>query len=121
MIDGGSVTIYVSDMERAVRFYAETLGLRVAHRGGPGFTAIDAGRGLEIGLHATHPGGPRPGQVGGTQLGFNVARPIEEVVDELRRRGVAVDGPRPGGGPIMLAFFADPDGNPLHLVEERRS
>jgi catechol 2,3-dioxygenase-like lactoylglutathione lyase family enzyme len=110
MIDGGSVTIYVSDMERAVRFYAETLGLRVAHRGGPGFTAIDAGRGLEIGLHATHPGGPRPGQVGGTQLGFNVAR-----------RGVAVDGPRPGGGPIMLAFFADPDGNPLHLVEERRS
>ena len=98
MIDGGSVTIYVSDMERAVRFYTETLG-----------------------LHATHPGGPRPGQVGGTQLGFNVARPIEEVVGELRRHGVEVDGPRPGGGPIMLAFFADPDGNPLHLVEERRS
>ena len=85
MIAGGSVTIYVSDLERAVHFYTETLGLTLKYRGGPGYAAIDVGKGFEIGLHATHPGGPRP-----------------------------------GGWPILIAFFADPDGNPLHLVEERR-
>src|SRR5438270_11630757 len=120
MIEGGSVTIYVSDMERAIGFYTGTLGLRLMYRGGPGYAAIDAGKGLELGLHTAHPGGPQPGQVGGTQVGFLVTRPIDEVVAELRAGGVAVDGPRPGGGPITLAFLADPDGNPLHLVEEKR-
>jgi D-alanyl-D-alanine carboxypeptidase/D-alanyl-D-alanine-endopeptidase (penicillin-binding protein 4) len=35
----------------------------------------------------------------------------------LRAAGVAVDGPKPGGGPIQLAHFGDPDGNPLYLCE----
>ena len=84
MIAGGSVTIYVADMERAVRFYTETLGLRLLHRGGSGYAAIDAGGGLELGLHATHPGGPRPGPGGGLQLSLTVAAPIGEVVSTLR-------------------------------------
>ena len=116
MIAGGSVTIYVSDMERSVRFYTETLGLRLMYRGGPGYTAIDAGKGFELGLHATHPGGPRPGP-GGLQLSLNVTAPIGEVVAALRSRGVAVEDPRPGGGPITLAPLGDPDGNPIVLIE----
>ena len=120
MIDGGSVTIYVSDMERAIGFYTQTLGLKLKYRGGPGYAAIDAGKGLELGLHVPHPGGPQAGQSGGTQVGFLVSQPIDQVVATLRSRGVEVDGPRPGGGPITIAFLADPDGNPLHLVEEKR-
>ena len=117
MIAGGSVTIYVSDMEQAVRFYTEALGLKLVHRGGPGYTAIDAGEGLELGLHAAHPGGPRPGPGGGLQLSLSVTEPIDEVVARLRARGVAVEDPRPGGGPITLAALGDPDGNPIVLVE----
>ena len=33
---------------------------------------------------------------------------------------VEVRGPQPGGGGVVLAFFADPDGNPLYLAEESR-
>ena len=117
MIAGGTVTIYVSDMERAVRFYTETLGLKLKYRGGPGYTAIDVGRGLEIGLHGTHPGGPRPGPGGSMSVGFYVDEPIGRVAERLRAAGVAVDGPKPGGGPIQLAHFGDPDGNPLYLCE----
>jgi hypothetical protein len=36
----------------------------------------------------------------------------------LAAYGVEVHGPTPGGGGIVLAFFADPDGNPLYLAEE---
>jgi len=117
MIAGGSVTIYVSDMERAVRFYTETLGLRLMYRGGPDYAAVDAGKGLELGLHAVHPGGPRPGPGGGMQLSLTVTEPIGEVVAALRARGVAVEDPRPGGGPITLAALGDPDGNPIVLIE----
>ena len=120
MIAGGSVTIYVSDLERAIRFYTETLGLKLMYRGGPGYAAIDAGRGLELGLHSAHPGGPQPGPGGSMQVGFYVTEPIAEVAARLRAAGVTVDGPRPGGGPVTLAHFGDPEGNPLYLCEIQR-
>src|SRR5262249_26868336 len=34
MIHGGNATVYVSDMDRSVRFYTETLGLKLKHRFG---------------------------------------------------------------------------------------
>ena len=116
MIAGGTVTIYVSDMERAIGFYTETLGLTLKYRGG-GYAAIDGGKGFEIGLHGTHPGGPRPGPGGSMSVGFYLDEPIGEVAARLRAAGVAVDGPKSGGGPIQLAHFGDPDGNPLYLCE----
>ena len=119
MIAGGTVTIYVSDMERAVGFYTETLGLKLKYRGGPGYTAIDAG-GFEIGLHGSHPGGPQPGPGGSMSVGFYLDQPIGEVAARLRAAGVAVDGPKPGCGPVQLAHFGDPDGNPLYLCEIAR-
>ena len=117
MIAGGTVTIYVSDMDRAVRFYTETLGLTLKARGGPGYAALDGGKGFEIGLHGVHPGGPRPGPGGSMSVGFYVDEPIGQVAERLRAAGVAVDGPKAGGGPIQLAHFGDPDGNPLYLCE----
>jgi catechol 2,3-dioxygenase-like lactoylglutathione lyase family enzyme len=120
MIAGGSVTVYVADMERAVRFYTETLGLKLMYRGGPGYAAVDAGKGLELGLHATHPGGPTPGPGSSIQLSLLVTQPIGEVVATLRSRGVKVSDPKSGGGPITLASLGDPDGNPIHLIEYQR-
>jgi len=45
MIRGGNATIYVTDMDRSVAFYTETLGLRLAFRAGDHWAGIDAGTG----------------------------------------------------------------------------
>jgi len=51
-------------------------------------------------------------------VGFTVDEPIEHVISVLASRGVAVQGPVVDAeGRIKLAFFADPDGNPLYMTE----
>lgn len=117
LIDGGSPTIFITDMNRAVRFYSQTLGLKIAYRAGDHFCMIDAGGGLMIGLHPPGEHTPTPGSEGATQVGLNVAQPIQNVVDELRSRGVNFHGPVIDDSAVKLAFFNDPDGNVLYLCE----
>jgi catechol 2,3-dioxygenase-like lactoylglutathione lyase family enzyme len=118
LIEGGSPTIFVNDMNRAVRFYNQTLGLKIAYRAGDHFCMIDAGGGLQIGLHPPGKHAPNPGTSGSIQVGLNVATPIQEVVDALTSRGVNFHGPViDDGGAVKLAFFNDPDGNDLYLCE----
>ena len=118
MLKGGNATIYVSDMDRAVTFYTETLGLRLTFRAGDHWAGIDAGDGLQLGLHPASSGGPAPGTAGAVTVGFAVDEPIEHVVSVLESRGVAVQGPVVDAeGRLKLAFFADPDGNPLYMAE----
>ena len=51
-------------------------------------------------------------------VGFTVDEPIEHVISVLASRGVAVQGPVVDAeGRLKLAFFADPDGNPLYMTE----
>ena len=61
MIKGGNATIFVSDMDRAVRFYTESLGLKLQYRAGDHWAQVEAGDGLCIGLHPAGPDSPRPG------------------------------------------------------------
>ncbi len=117
MIRGGNATIFVSDMDRAVRFYTETLGFGLTYRSGEHWAQIDAGDGLQLGLHAAGEGVPAPGTAGSVQVGFNVTQPIEQVVEALGRRGVAFTGPIAEATGVKLAFFNDPDGNALYLCE----
>ena len=119
MIAGGNATIYVSDLGRSVRFYVETLGFKLIERFGDEWAAVDAGDGLVLGLHPARVDGPMPGAAGSIQVGFNVTTPIAEVVEVLENRGVAFHGRVVGGvdDVVRLAFFSDPDGNALYLVE----
>jgi len=114
-------TIYVTDMDRAVNFYTRTLGLKMTYRAGNEWCGVDAGDGLQIGLHPTSASGPRPGANGGTILGFNVTAPIDDVVSSLRALGVPFKGPilDDANGSVRLAFFSDPDGNDLYLCESK--
>lgn len=132
MIQGGTPTIYVSDMDRAIAFYTKTLGLRLLEREDDDWASIDAGDGLVLGLQ---PGGDNGGREvgkggrdvgngaraggGSISIGFNVTAPLEEVIAELKQRGVEFRGPIQGQQdvPIRLAFFGDPDGNALYLCE----
>jgi catechol 2,3-dioxygenase-like lactoylglutathione lyase family enzyme len=56
------------------------------------------------------------GKRGAIQIGFAVDQPFDDVVREFQARGVVFRGPIIDHGPVRLAFFGDPDGNDLNLV-----
>jgi catechol 2,3-dioxygenase-like lactoylglutathione lyase family enzyme len=114
-ISGGNATIFVSDMDRSVRFYTEVLGLKLAFRAGNEWASIDAG-GFQIGLHPATPHAPRPGARGSIEVGLMVPPPMQAAFDAYAARGVRFDGPPKFDGAVTLAPFGDPDGNALYLV-----
>jgi predicted enzyme related to lactoylglutathione lyase len=106
------VWFWTSDMDSAVRFYAETLDLPVLARYGNEWAELDAGP-IRLGLH---------GSADGTVM--HAGTVVFRVVDldaakaRLEERGVTFDGHLgevPGVG--RYASFADPDGNSLQLFE----
>jgi catechol 2,3-dioxygenase-like lactoylglutathione lyase family enzyme len=118
MIQNITATIYVSNMDRAVDFYTKTVGLPLSGRWGDHYASIDLGRGAAIGLHPSeHAGSPVPGTRGAIQVGLAVAAPLEKAVGELQSKGVAFRTPIIDDGPVRLAYFSDPDGNDLYLIE----
>lgn len=121
MIEGGTPTIYVSNMDRAVEFYTEVLGLRLISRYGDEWASVDVGKGLTLGLHPAAERMGAPGTLGSINIGLNVTQSIDDVVRTLESRGVTFDGPIQGdtNGSIRLAFFGDPDGNSLYLCESK--
>ncbi len=118
MIRGGLVTLFVRDMGRAVRFYVETLGMKLVEEGGEHWAVVDAGDGFRIGLHPAPPGVPMEG--GGAfapSIGFNTKVPIKEAIAIFENRGVRFDVK--DDGPVTLAHFKDPDDNALYLCQEK--
>lgn len=117
MIHGGNTTIYVADINASIEFYVQTLGLTLRMRSGDNWAEIEAGPGLILGLHPADPShSPTPGTRGSITIGFNVTEDLEGVVDKLKGRGVQFHGPVVEDEHVRLAFFADPDGNPLYLA-----
>ena len=122
IIRGATATIYVSTLGRSVDFYTGVLGLPLQGRWGDEYAAIDLGTGAGSGLHPSRsPHSPRPGTSGSIQVGLAVDRPLEEVVAELTARGVVFRGPIVDDNQVRLAFFGDPDGNDLYLVQMQQS
>lgn len=116
MFRGGVVTVYVSDMDRAVRFYSETLGFTLTERHGNHWASLDGGPGLTLGLHPATAEMPA-GRQGSIALGLYLERPIRDAVNQLISRGVSFSGPVMQDKALSLAFFTDPDGNPLYVAE----
>jgi catechol 2,3-dioxygenase-like lactoylglutathione lyase family enzyme len=110
----GIVTLRVADLDRAVRFYTETLGLELTERSGGHWAAVRA-PGLTIGLHPGGAPAPRPAAPDGPAsptIGLEVAD-LPAAVTALTARGVRFA--RRGEGAEALAFFSDPDGHGLYL------
>lgn len=116
MIKSGIPTIYVSDMNRSVTFYTETLGLKLRYQAGPEWAEIEAGGGLVLGLHGVGHGA-QAGKQGSITIGFELDEPLDAAYATLKERGVQFHGPVQDTGHIRLATFGDPDGNPLYLQE----
>jgi catechol 2,3-dioxygenase-like lactoylglutathione lyase family enzyme len=117
MINGGNATVFVSDMDRAVDFYVDVLGLTLRMRAENHWAEVVAGNELVIGLHPAGDGGVRPGAAGSIQIGLGVEGSIQDVVDTLQAKGVEFPGAVVDDGPVKLAYFKDPDGNQLYLVQ----
>jgi len=117
MILGGNATVFVSNMDSAVRFYTEVLGLRLAERYGDHWATVDAGRGFTIGLHPASPKYPAPGTKGGMMLGLEVTRPLDTLVPELKEKGVRFTGDIIREQAGIFAHLEDPDGTPIYLWE----
>jgi len=121
MFRAGVVTIYVSDMDRAVQFYTQALGFALKERYGNHWASIDGGPGLTIGLHPATAEVPA-GRQGSIALGLYLSQPIAETIKTLTSRGIAFTGPVINDdGMLSLAFFTDPDGNSLYLAEMSQS
>jgi predicted enzyme related to lactoylglutathione lyase len=112
MYQGSNVTVMVSDMNRAVRFYTEALGLTLKARFGDGWAEVQA-PGLTIGLHPVRQGAPTGAPAGGVSIGLQVEN-LEAAMATLKERGVEFRGIVEGEG-VRLAHFQDPDGTPLYL------
>lgn len=118
MITGGMVTVYVEDMDRALQFYTETLGLELAYRAGPGWAVVQTPDGFAVGLHDAMDSAS-VGESGSTTLGFHVEGDLEDVVRELSDRGVNFVTDLTEDTAVPLAYFEDPDGNQMYLAEAR--
>lgn len=117
MINGGVATIYITDMDRAVTFYTETLGLKLVHRVENYWAQVHAGKGLMIGLHPKSDSQQNPGTPGATVVGLEVSEPIESVIETLKGRGAQFTGDLDIDDPVKIMNFTDPDGNQLYLYE----
>ena len=117
MISGCCPTIYVSNLDEAVKFYTETLGFKLMYQAPDAFAMINTGEGGTIGLHPRGEKSPKAGTHGSIQLGLSVNRPIAEVVEVLQSKGVVFRGPVIDDSPVKLAFFGDLDDNDLYLCE----
>ena len=109
----------VDDVDRAERFYGQTLGIATSKENGILTLHLAGGRDTIV--------YPRPGHVPAqyTILNFRVPD-IERAVDELAARGVRPEryaeleqderGIHRGGGP-PIAWFTDPAGNVLSVIQ----
>ena len=116
MITGGNATVFVSNMDNAVHFYTEVLGMRLTNRFGDHWATVDAGKGLTIGLHPSSPKHPAPGTKGAIVLALEIGIPIEQAVARLTGRGVKMGGII-RDSPGSFTNFEDPDGNAIYLWE----
>ena len=112
MVHGVSVVWFpVTNMDRAVEFYSEVLGLDKVRQEDE-WAELEANS-LRVGLN----GNEEPGAEGGAVLAFQPDDELEEVVKELEEQGVEFPGgisEHPWG---RIAAFHDPDGNALQLYE----
>ena len=117
MFRSGNVTLYVANMDRAVRFYSETLGLKLAYRFGDHWASLSLGSGLTIGLHPASAAPPVADRKGGPSIGLELEGSIEDAMKTLEARGVSFHGVADEGKAGRFAHFQDPDGNLLYLAQ----
>jgi predicted enzyme related to lactoylglutathione lyase len=112
-IHTSNVTVMVQNMDRAINFYVEGLGLALKQRWGDHYAQV-AAPGLVIGLHPSNKAVEKQDSV---SLGFGVEN-IVEAEARLKALGIAFNHAEGKGG--KFASFIDPDGTPLYFMEAQK-
>lgn len=110
------VYYWTVDMDRAVAFYQEVLGLKLVRRDGGNWAVFDAG-GRQFALHGAIEG--HPVSPGGATAVFSV-QDLDEARAMLADRGVEFGHEGDVQGYARFASFKDPDGNTVQLIEYAR-
>jgi catechol 2,3-dioxygenase-like lactoylglutathione lyase family enzyme len=102
---------WTRDMDRAVAFYTEVVGLGLVRRDGDEWAELDGGA-VRIALHGTDDESPSSGTVV-----FRV-EDLEATRWMLEERGAVFDAyVGEVEGYARFATFRDPDGNPVQIIE----
>lgn len=112
----GQVAVGVTDLERAIGFYRDVLGLRYLFRAPPGLGFFDCG-GVRVMLDLSL-GADK------TSILYFRSGDIEGAFRDLAANNVAVVSPPHKVADLVdhslwLGFFKDSEGNTLALMEER--
>jgi predicted enzyme related to lactoylglutathione lyase len=113
-----AVRIFVTDWDRAIRFYTEILGMHATYRNDKiGWAQMATGEG-QLALERVDPSDQEGKALVGRFVGVSLQVPdIQATYKILVERGVEFVAPpenQPWGG--VLAHLRDPDGNVLTLL-----
>ena len=115
----GQIAVPVSDIDRAVAFYRDTLGMRFLFQAPPGLGFFDCG-GVRLMLDA-----PAKAQAGNSSVIYYKVADLNAAYETLSARGVVFEA-KPhlvatlADHELWMAFLRDPDRNLLALMSEVR-
>lgn len=112
------ITLQVSDLERSLAFYTEVLELPISTRHeGEGTQVVMLGADEKPKIELLYDGEAHiTNGAEGVFVGLEVAS-LDEAMADMKRKGVAVDGPISPAPHVRFAFVKDPDGVRIQLVE----
>ena len=116
----GQIAVPVTDIDRAIAFYRDTLGMLFLFAAPPGLGFFDCG-GVRLMLDS-----PAKAQAGRSSVIFYMVDDLNAAHQTLCDRGVAFEAaphlvaPMPDHE-LWMAFFRDPDRNLLAMMSEVRS
>lgn len=113
----GQIAVPVSDIDRAIRFYRDTLGMRFLFQAPPGLGFFDLS-GVRLMLD-----GPAKAQAGNSSVIYYKVDDLPAAYETLTKRGVAFVGEphliaKLPDHDLWMAFFRDPDENLLAMMSE---
>ncbi len=112
----GQIGITITDVERAIRFYRDTLGMKFLFQAGS-LAFFDC-----AGVRLMLSGSEKPGETYSSILYFRVPD-IHEAARALESRGVVLEQPahmvaRMPDHDLWMAFLRDPDSNLIGIMSE---
>ena len=115
----GQIAVHASDLDAAVEFYRDVLGLPFIAQFPPGLAFFDCD-GTRLMISAVE-----EGEGGTSTLYFNVPE-IRSAYETLKSRGMEfIKDPHvvhsSGDYELQMAFFRDPTGNLMAIMDERGS
>ena len=120
----GHVHLKVADLDRAIAFYRDVIGLEVMQQYGPGAAFLSAGGyHHHLGLNTWESRGatpPPPGHTGlyHTAFLFPDRKTLAQALARVVRAGIALDGAA-DHGVSEAVYLRDPDGNGVELYRDR--